>query len=270
MEENHPKTKRQGSEETQSPAVSFSAARFFWIAWIVGPGLILSILFFIWVERNCSLPWLPVELGWPWIHFQSDSLIVQLIWNTFLFLTFGLLHSILASAHALKLFSPHTRRAFYVGFSGLSLFSVMALWQNTGIIVWQLPLSWNILTALSLVLYWPPLFATQVLMGRTFDLQEFLGFRQINGEDLRTEPLRTDGIYGWVRHPMYAATIFAFVVTPFMSLDRLLLSGVMIFYLIVAIPFEERKLVRAFGESYLTYRKKVPAFIPLTRKGKAP
>ncbi|MEW6524068.1 MAG: isoprenylcysteine carboxylmethyltransferase family protein [Bacillota bacterium] len=80
--------------------------------------------------------------------------------------------------------------------------------------------------------------------------------------------LVTTGPYGWVRHPQYAGmflftlgllvqwpTAIGLVMWPFLAFSyyRLALS-------------EERDLVAAMGEEYLTYRRRVPAFFPGAEK----
>jgi protein-S-isoprenylcysteine O-methyltransferase Ste14 len=44
---------------------------------------------------------------------------------------------------------------------------------------------------------------------------------------------------------------------PFMTMGRLVMAVVSSTYLIVAIPWEERSLIDAFGERYREYQRKV-------------
>ena len=41
-----------------------------------------------------------------------------------------------------------------------------------------------------------------------------------------------------------------------------LLSGGMTVYILLALPLEERELIRKFGPAYEAYRRQVPALIP--------
>src|SRR5687767_4844946 len=117
--------------------------RIVWLILNVAFGLIPSVLFFAWVERNCSLPVLPIELGWPWISLDLEPA-AACAWNAMLVLAFGFIHSLLAQAPAQRaldrLAGAAATRTVYILVTGLSLFALMGAWQHTGVTVWQLPL----------------------------------------------------------------------------------------------------------------------------------
>jgi len=82
-----------------------------------------------------------------------------------------------------------------------------------------------------------------------------------------TEPLRTDGHYGIVRHPI----LFANILWPlgwsviFGSWVGLALVPVW-FYLVYLMSFiEEDRLVETYGDDYRRYREQVPRLIPFVR-----
>jgi protein-S-isoprenylcysteine O-methyltransferase Ste14 len=60
-----------------------------------------------------------------------------------------------------------------------------------------------------------------------------------------------------VRHPLYFAWLLFVFATPHMTFTRLEFAVLSSAYLALAIPLEERALINAFGESYLTYQRKV-------------
>jgi len=72
------------------------------------------------------------------------------------------------------------------------------------------------------------------------------------------------GMYQYVRHPLYFATIvlilglFLLVPTQKMLLVLLISYG----YILIGYRLEERKLVEVFGDKYLDYQKRVKAIIP--------
>jgi protein-S-isoprenylcysteine O-methyltransferase Ste14 len=69
-----------------------------------------------------------------------------------------------------------------------------------------------------------------------------------------------------VRHPLYVGWLFAFWMTPVMTFAHLLFSIATTAYILLAIRFEERDLVREFGDTYEEYRRSVPMLIPSLRK----
>lgn len=70
-------------------------------------------------------------------------------------------------------------------------------------------------------------------------------------------PLVTTGLYGFVRHPLYFAWTLVVFAAPHMTLTRFTFAAVSTAYLAIAIPFEERALVRLFGPQYSDYQRAV-------------
>ena len=92
----------------------------------------------------------------------------------------------------------------------------------------------------------------------------FLGLRQIWGTDDPPQSLGlvVQGIYRWMRHPLYTGGILLIWFTPIMSLNLLTLFICLTLYLIVGARFEERRLIHEFGEDYKKYMRRVPMLIP--------
>jgi protein-S-isoprenylcysteine O-methyltransferase Ste14 len=103
-----------------------------------------------------------------------------------------------------------------------------------------------------------------------FDL---FGLRQVwrNLLGREQEPLRfvTPLLYRIVRHPLYVGWLFTFWCTPTMTVTHLVFAVVTTAYILVAIQFEERDLMRERPE-YRAYRRSVPMLIPpLARQPRA-
>jgi protein-S-isoprenylcysteine O-methyltransferase Ste14 len=80
-----------------------------------------------------------------------------------------------------------------------------------------------------------------------------------------TEPelqFRTPALYRWVRHPMYSGMILGLWATPAMSCGHLLLAVALTAYIRIGIYYEEKDLVRTFGELYRVYRRDVGMLWP--------
>jgi protein-S-isoprenylcysteine O-methyltransferase Ste14 len=98
-----------------------------------------------------------------------------------------------------------------------------------------------------------------ILAFRTFDGMEFLGFKT-EGEP----KLVQTGLYGYVRHPLYFATIVVilglFLLIP--TQKMLLTLGIAYTYILIGYRLEERKLVAIFGAEYHAYQSRIKALIP--------
>ena len=103
-----------------------------------------------------------------------------------------------------------------------------------------------------------------------FDL---MGLRQVvlhlRGRPYTPPRFTEANVYRYVRHPMMVAFLVAFWATPVMTLGHLLLAVGMSSYIVVGTLLEERDLLRAFGERYAAYRRRVPMLVPRLRPSRA-
>ena len=83
--------------------------------------------------------------------------------------------------------------------------------------------------------------------------------------NIRNNQLATTGIYGIVRHPVYAAFLYAITGFIFIANNLILLILPVIFWLMLTLAMiktEEKWLVDLYGDDYLDYSKRVNRFIP--------
>lgn len=100
---------------------------------------------------------------------------------------------------------------------------------------------------------------------KEISISSFLG---LSKERLKSDNLINEGIYSYIRHPLYLGLLFIFFgyflvsasVGSFIHLSSLIV------YLPIGIYFEERNLIKKYGEGYIEYMKKVPAIFPLKTK----
>lgn len=93
------------------------------------------------------------------------------------------------------------------------------------------------------------------------DMLSFVGLRQLFEEE-RTGRLVTAGLYRVVRHPLYTFSLLVLWLSPKVSLNSFLLYVSLTVYILIGIYFEERKLLREFGDDYARYKTVTPMLIP--------
>ena len=100
----------------------------------------------------------------------------------------------------------------------------------------------------------------------------FVGLRQIIGppehttfDSTSTAQLVTTGLHRFVRHPLYTTSLIVLYLVSPMTLNRLALVVGIHVYFFVGSLFEERKLVREFGDAYRDYQRRVPRLLPRLR-----
>ena len=154
-------------------------------------------------------------------------------------------------------------RSTYVLCASLALILLFALWRPIGIEIWTID---N--TAARIILWtlcaagWATVLIVTFLINH-FDL---FGLRQVwlplMGRPYTRISFRTPLPYRFVRHPLYLGFLFAFWMTPTMTLAHLVFATATTAYIVLAIQFEERDLVTEHGTPYELYRQQVPMLVP--------
>jgi protein-S-isoprenylcysteine O-methyltransferase Ste14 len=79
-------------------------------------------------------------------------------------------------------------------------------------------------------------------------------------------PFRSNTRYRYLRDPIMTGVFIGIWVTPVMTTGRLLFAVGMSLYLFIGVYHEEKDLLRAFGDRYLSYMKSTGRFLPLPAK----
>ena len=183
---------------------------------------------------------------------------------------FAVQHSVMARPAFKRMWTrivpEPVERSTYVLASSAALILLFVLWRPLGGVVWdvQNPIGRGLLHA-GFAFGWLLVLASTFLINH-FDL---FGLRQVwlhlRGRPYRPLPFRTPGPYRLVRHPLYVGWMTAFWATPKMTLSHLVFALLMSAYILIAIPLEERDLLRHFGTIYASYRKSVGGLLPRFR-----
>ncbi len=88
-------------------------------------------------------------------------------------------------------------------------------------------------------------------------LLDFIGLGQLLQNPSSTKAVMvTGGLYRWVRHPLYTAGLVFIWLSPIMSSNLLAFFVGLSVYLVIGAYYEERKLLREYGEAYRRYQQK--------------
>ena len=173
--------------------------------------------------------------------------------NVVLFAMFVLYHSLFARPsikhHVARIVPDRLGRSLYVWIASLLLLIVLAGWQPIAGEVYGVT-GWRAVAhgAVQIGGLW--LIARSV---STIDPLELAGIRPPSARD----SLQIAGPYRWVRHPLYLGWLLVVFGAAHMTANRLTFAAITTAYLCAAIPWEERSLLRMFGESYARYQQNV-------------
>ena len=180
-------------------------------------------------------------------------------------LLWGGIHSILASLTFKSLLGDTVGksmmrgyRLFYNAFSFLTFLPILYLVQtlpDAPLYAVSAPISYVMLLGQGLGLI---LLIVGVLQTDTLS---FIGLSQLFTEE-KSSALVTKGLYRLVRHPLYTAGLMILWLSPTVSVNSFTLYVGATIYILVGAYFEERKLLREFGQAYAEYKSKIPMLIP--------
>ena len=195
-------------------------------------------------------------------------------WNLLTLAAFSILHSVLASPGAKALArqwlgqrpADGIYRLLYNVIAALTIIPPLLLVAllPDGPPVWRLP---TLLLFITVSLQLAALAAIVISLWRV-GLPRFIGLRQFfrlwAGEAEPRDPpiLRTDGLHGWVRHPLYFFSLVVVWLLPVMTPNLFVLNLGLTAYFWIGSIFEERKLVQDFGEAYRAHQRRVPRLLP--------
>ena len=193
--------------------------------------------------------------------------ILSLLWSGYC-----ILHSFLISTSFTKYLSHLLKkyfafyRLFYIIISVLLLIPLLNISADSEVII-SYPAPWSyvrqvLMYGALLMFFWAFFF--------DYDSLSFFGIRQIIGFFKKEGPalpgqIKTGGLLGLTRHPMYLALIIILWCTIF-TLTGLIINALLTVYVIIGTFLEERKLVLEFGNAYVEYKRQVPMIIPFTKR----
>ena len=110
---------------------------------------------------------------------------------------------------------------------------------------------------------WLVLLGVLILAGSLFFATPVVRIVPLTGPD-RSEPLRTDGLYAVVRHPLMLCDVFWPLgwSLAFGSIIGVLLTPVWLAMIWVLTHLEEEALVREYGDAYRELQARVPRLFP--------
>jgi methanethiol S-methyltransferase len=198
---------------------------------------------------------------------QDSNVFFAVAINAVLLLLFAVQHSVMARPwfknQWTKMVPWSVERSTYVVAASLVLDVLLWQWRPIPNVVWDV--RGTLVGTILSVTFW---IGWGVLLLSTFLINHFelFGLAQVwnyfRSSEHKPPAFRTPALYKYTRHPLYLGFLIAFWSAPRMTAGHLLFSVATTGYILLAITFEERDLMRFHGDAYRQYRLRVPMLIP--------
>ena len=199
--------------------------------------------------------------------YVIDVLIIFL-----LFAVYAWIHTLLASHRFKESIKKNLGSLIAFYRFGYNLFAIVSLYliyelsPKPHVIIYDLPKPYDVLILI-------PQFTALIGIFWSFKyicIREFLGINQIErymqkrySSDLDEDlTLTIGGPYKYSRHPVYFFSIMFLLFRPTMDLFYLTFFLLIVAYFYIGSYYEEKKMVKSFGEIYTNYQKSVSQIFP--------
>jgi protein-S-isoprenylcysteine O-methyltransferase Ste14 len=184
--------------------------------------------------------------------------------NAVLAVQFAILHS--------WLLLPTTRRrlegyilgplygCFFCFATCISLLLTIELWQPTEPVLWHLHGIAAMMVRTAFLITWLVLLYSLSLTGLGYQTGWTPYWAWLRGRKLPPRRFEPRGAYRLLRHPIYLSFLGLVWLTPAMTLDRAVLTGIWTAYIFVGSWLKDRRLIYYVGDSYREYQSRIPGY----------
>lgn len=219
------------------------------------------LMYFIAFSGNLPVP-KSVDVG------ASAAWLEALATDMLLLVLFGVQHSVMARRGFKRWWTrvvpPPVERSTYVVATCAVLALMFWFWVPiTAPVIWQVERMPGVAILWALCgLGWMLVLVSTFLLNHfeLFGMQQV--FARLMQRTLPGAEFRTPFLYRYVRHPLYLGLLLGLWSVPVMTAGHLLFCLGLSLYIPIGITFEERDLLRQFGERYRVYRARVGMLIP--------
>lgn len=188
-----------------------------------------------------------------------------MFWLILSVIAWGFVHSLTASLGfkdmLLRVLGSRATKFYRLSYNLFSVISIAPIFYLMLVLpdkdFYQIPSSWSYIMLAgqggSVLLLCVAVLQTDVL--------SFVGLRQLF-QEVQPGKLVTRGFYRTIRHPLYTFGLLALWLSSSVSVNSFVVYLALTIYILVGIYFEERKLLREFGQAYADYKAVTPMLIP--------
>ena len=227
------------------------------VTFALGVGSMMVAMFF---GMSRSLGAVPT----PWSWLANAALIAQ----------FPLIHSALLTTRGRRMLGRLAPRGTgstlstttYATIAALQVLALFALWSPSGTVWWQAQgIALVVLTSLY-VTSWLLLGWSMYSAGLGLQTGSLGWTALYKGRPPRYPGMPQTGLFSVVRQPIYVSFALTLWTVPTWTPDQLAVAVALTAYCVVAPRFKERRYRRIYGQQFDDYARRVPYWVPCTRR----
>jgi methanethiol S-methyltransferase len=197
----------------------------------------------------------------------------SLMWDGFLALQFGLVHSLLlwpgVKKRLGKVISPAFYGLFFCTAACLTLSLTMWQWQVGDWAIWQLRGGPRFAVQTMYLACWGTLFYSLCCSGFGYHTGWLPWWYWVQQKAIAPRPFKPRGAFSVIRHPGYMSFLGLIWLTPDMTSDRALLVAIWTVYIFLGSQLKDRRMRYYLGATYRQYQAEVPAYMRGIRSRRA-
>ena len=184
--------------------------------------------------------------------------------DALLALQFVVIHSLLlwpkVRTRLERVIPPAFYGLFFCLVTTLTLLFAMHYWQVGSWSIWSLD-GWPRIVMQALYIgSWIGQFYALSLMGFGYQTGFIPWWYWMQGQPPPPRRFEPRGAYRWLRHPVYLSFLGLVWFTPYMTIDRAVLTAVWTVYIFVGSWLKDRRLALFLGPTYRQYQAQVPGY----------
>ncbi len=207
--------------------------------------------------------------GFSWrLHpplIQTSSLI-----NAILLVQFPFFHSFLLTKSGKKVlrifFSPKLNNKLdtttYATIASFQLIILFLYWQPTGVQFWVAEQSVYIVLTICYIFGWLLLAISSTQAGLQLQTGSLGWISLYTNKNIKFPDMPIKGLFSIVRHPIYLSFCIILWVSPYFTLDKLIIATSYTLYCYFAPILKEKRFTSIYGSRFRVYKMNTPYFFP--------
>ena len=192
------------------------------------------------------------------------------VFNVFLLIQFPFFHSFLLTKPGKKIlrwfysndYEGKLDTTIYATIASVQLILLFLFWTPSDVVLWVAPEPLYYFLGIGYLFGWLMLSISSIQAG--FGVQTgSLGWISLyKGVKIKFPDMPCHGLFKIIRHPIYLSFCIILWVSPYLTVDKLIVASMYSLYCYLAPLLKEKRFIKIYGDRFRNYQLKTPYFFP--------